>query len=162
MTGAKFRSFAFAGLMVAGSLFMGISGASSTPAATGIAGSGFSDIAREASKVTDVRRRGGRWRGGRRWHRGRRWRGGRRWRHGGFYGGPFIGFGAPYYYGGYYPYYDDYSYGYDDYYYRPRRVRRAYRGSRSCRRTHRACVRNWGYGGGNYRGCMRYDRCRPR
>lgn len=144
MTRINLKSFACAGLLAAGALLIGVSGASATPAASGIAGAGISDIAREASQVTEVRRRGRR---GRR-HRHRRRR---------FYGGPFIGygFGSPYYYGGY-----PYGY-YNDYYYRPR-VRRSYRGSRSCRRAHRACVRNWGYGGGNYAGCMRYERCRPR
>jgi hypothetical protein len=134
-------------------LFMGMSGASATPAASGIASAGIADIAREASQVTEVRRRG---RHRHRRHRHRRHR---------YYGGPFIGygFGRPYYYGGFY---GGYPYGYyDDYYYRPRvrrSYRRSYRGSRSCRRAHRACVRNWGYGGGNYAGCMRYERCRPR
>ena len=147
MTGINLKSFACAGLLAAGALFMGFTGVSATPAASGIASAGIADIAREASQVTEVRRRGRR---GRR-HRGRRHRGYRRNR--GFYGGPYFGygFGVPYYYGGYY----------NDYYYRPR-VRRSYRGSRSCRRAHRACVRNWGYGGGNYAGCMRYERCRPR
>jgi hypothetical protein len=31
-----------------------------------------------------------------------------------------------------------------------------------CGQVHRACVARWGYPGANYRGCMRYDRCRPR
>ena len=139
MTGLNLKSFAFAGILAAGSLLMAVSGASATPAAGSIAGSGVSDIIREASQVTQVRRRGGH----------RRHRHGRRFRRG-YYGGPYIGFGAPYYYGGY-------PYGY----YRPR-VRRSYRGSRSCRRAHSACVRRWGYGGGNYAGCMRYEGCRPR
>ena len=164
MTGFSFRYFAFAGLLAAGSLIVSVSGASSTPVATGVASSGFADIARGASKITEVRRRGrGLRRGGRGWRRGGRgWRrGGRGWRRG-FRGGPYLGFGAPFYYGGFYPYYGYYPYDYyDDYYYQPP-VRRVYRGSRSCRRVHRACVRRWGYGGANYRGCMRYDRCRAR
>jgi len=145
MTGLNLKSFAFAGILAAGSLLMAVSGASATPAAGSIAGSGVSDIIREASQVTQVRRRGG--------HRRHRHRHGRRFRRG-YYGGPYIGFGAPYYYGGY-------PYGYYNGYYRPR-VRRSYRGSRSCRRAHSACVRRWGYGGGNYAGCMRYEGCRPR
>ncbi len=143
MTGLNLRSFTLAGLVAAGALLMTASGASATPAAGSIAGSGISDIIRDASQVTKVRRRG---------HRGRRH--GRRFRHR-YRSGPFIGFGAPYYYGGY-----PYGY-YNDYYYRPR-VRRSRRGSRSCRRAHRACVRNWGYGGGNYAGCMKYEGCRQR
>jgi len=154
MTGLNLKAHACAGLLAAGALIMGVSGASATPAASGITGAGISDIAREASQVTEVRR-GRRGRGRR--HRGYRHRGYGRWG-GGFYGGPYFGwgFGYPYYYG------SGYRYGYyDDYYYRPR-YRRSYRGSRSCRRAHRACVRNWGYRGSNYVGCMRYDRCRPR
>lgn len=33
-----------------------------------------------------------------------------------------------------------------------------YRG-RSCRYWSRRCADNWGYGGSNYRGCMRYHGC---
>ena len=88
MTGLNLKSFAFAGLLAAGALLMTVSGASATPAASGIAGSGVSDIIRDASQVTQVRRRGG--------HRRHRHRHGRRFRRG-YYGGPYIGFGAPYY-----------------------------------------------------------------
>ncbi len=158
MTGANFRSFVFAGLLAAGSLLVGNNAASATPAASTIAGSGVSGMVREASQITRVRRGGrGGYRGGGRGYRGgwRGYRGG--WgRYRGWYGGgPYFRFGAPYWYGGYYPY------GYNNFYYRPP-VRRAYRGGGVCGRAHRACVRNWGFPGPNYRGCMRYERCPPR
>jgi len=170
MAGVIFRNFAFAGLLAAGALIVGINGASATPAAGSIASSGLSDIVREASQITLVRRSGGsggggyrggygggRGHGGYGGGRGRGWYGGGRGYRGWYGGGPYIGLGWPYYYGGgYYPY----SY-YNDYYYRPR-VRRAYRGGGSCGRAHSACVRNWGYGGANYSGCMRYEGCRRR
>lgn len=147
MNGLNIKSMACAGLLAAGAFFVGAGSASATPAASGLASTAAPDITREASKVTQVHKR-------KRRHRHRR-----RWRHRRF-GGPYIGFGFgyPYYYGGYY---GGYPYYYNDYYYRPR-VRRSYRGGRSCRRAHRACVRRWGYGGGNYAGCMRYEGCRPR
>ncbi len=148
MNGLNLKSMACAGLLAAGAFFASAGSAAATPAANGLASTFAPDILREASKVTQVHRR-------KRRHRHRRWR-----RHGGPYIG--FGFGYPYYYGGYY---GGYPYGYyNDYYYRPR-IRRSYRrsyGGRSCRRAHRACVRNWGYGGGNYLGCMRYEGCRPR
>ena len=57
----------------------------------------------------------------------------------------------PYYY--YRPYY------YRPYYYRPYYVpRRIYRSR--CAKWRARCRRNWGYGGRNYRGCLRYHRCR--
>lgn len=46
-------------------------------------------------------------------------------------------------------------------YYYPYRSRRYY-GLPRCTKWHRRCVRNWGYGNRNYRGCMRYHGCRPR
>ena len=42
--------------------------------------------------------------------------------------------------------------------YRPR-VRVYRRSGGSCGYWHNRCVANWGYGGSNYRGCMRYHRC---
>lgn len=135
----NFKSAIVAVAFAAGTL-LAISGpASATPAASGFAASGVAGIAADASQVTKVHRR----------YR-------RHYRHWG--GGPsiYFGFGSPYYYGGY-PYY--YS---SPYYYRPR-VRRYYGGGGSrCTRAHRACVARWGYGGGNYDGCMRYENCRPR
>ncbi len=43
---------------------------------------------------------------------------------------------------------------------RPRRYHRTYRsrGNR-CGYWSRRCAANWGYGGKNFRGCMRYHRC---
>jgi hypothetical protein len=164
-----YRKSLFIALGMAVGMMLTPGATSASPTASGLANSGIAAIASEANQVTKVRRRGrGFRRGGRRgggFRRGRRSRGFRRG--GGFYyGGLGYGLGYPYYYGGYpYGYYGGYPYGYyDDYYYRPRirRSRRSYRGSRSCRRAHRACVSRWGYGGGNYDGCMRYERCRPR
>ena len=142
-----FRSFksAFAAVTIAaGTLFAASGTASAMPAASGLATSGVAGIAADASQVTKV---------GRRHHHRHR----RHYRH---WGGPsiYFGFGAPYYYGGY-PYY----YG-SPYYYRPRyrSHRRYYGGGGRCTRAHRACVARWGYGGGDYAGCMRYEGCRPR
>lgn len=42
--------------------------------------------------------------------------------------------------------------------YRHRHYRSRYRGG-SCRYWSRRCANNWGYGGSNYRGCMRYHGC---
>ncbi len=81
--------------------------------------------------------------------------------------GPRVGFGyygpglsiyvgpRPYYYRPYYyqPYY------YRPYYSRPYYAPRPTYRSR-CSRWRSRCARNWGYGGRNYRGCMRYHRCR--
>ena len=45
------------------------------------------------------------------------------------------------------------------YYYNPR-PRRSYRRQESyCSYWSRRCAANWGYGGPDYRGCMRYYRC---
>jgi len=46
--------------------------------------------------------------------------------------------------------------------YRPYHYRRRYYRRRrgSCRYWSRRCARNWGYGGKNYRGCLRYHGCR--
>jgi len=125
--------------------------ASASPVASSLANNAIAGIASNPNQALEVRHRG------RRFHhrRGRGHRGRRGFRRGGsfYYGAPIIGFGlgygAPYYY--------------DSYPYRTRpRYRRSYRGSGSCRRAHRACVARWGYGGGNYDGCMRYENCRPR
>ena len=53
-------------------------------------------------------------------------------------------------------------------YYRPRHIRRYYLGHRygrgrrygRCGYWRRQCGRNWGFGGANYRGCLRYHGCR--
>lgn len=61
----------------------------------------------------------------------------------------------PYYYR---PYYGPYYY---QPYYAPRRYyvpRRSY--SSRCAKWRSRCARRWGYGGRNYRGCLRYHRCR--
>ena len=126
---------------------------SATPAASGLANSGIAGVAADSSLVSEVRRRG------RHYHRRhyRRHRGyhHRRWRRHRYIGPSiYFGLGSPYYYG--YPYY----YGSPYYYPRPR-YRRSYGGGR-CTRAHRACVARWGYPGSNYRGCMRYEGCRPR
>lgn len=138
----NFKS-AFAAAAIAVGTLLAVSGpASATPAASGFATSGVAGIAADASQVTKV---------GRRHYRGHR----RHYRH---WGGPsiYFGIGSPYYYGGY-PYY------YSSPYYYPRpRYRRYYGGGGRCTRAHRACVARWGYGGGNYDGCMRYENCRPR
>lgn len=42
--------------------------------------------------------------------------------------------------------------------YRYRHYRSRYRGDR-CDYWSRRCVDNWGYGGANYRGCLRYHGC---
>lgn len=42
-------------------------------------------------------------------------------------------------------------------YYQPAPPRARYAGR--CEYWHQQCVRNWGYGNSNYRGCMRYHRC---
>ena len=134
----KLKSALFAAIVAAGTLFAATAPASASPAASGLATSGVAGIATDANQVTEVRRRG------------------RHWRHRGYgYPGLYFGFGAaPYYYG--YPYY------YRRPYYAAPRYRRTYRGGGHCARAHRACVANWGYGGGNYDGCMRYEGCRPR
>ena len=44
-------------------------------------------------------------------------------------------------------------------YYNPR-PRRNYQPSRSCAYWSDRCAANWGYGGANYRGCMKYYNCR--
>ncbi len=146
-----FRNFksVFAAAAIAAGTLLAMSGqASASPAASGFASSGVAGIAADASQVTKV---------GRRHYGHRRYYGHRRhYRH---WGGPsiYFGIGSPYYYGGY-PYY----YG-SPYYYRPRvRRYRHYGGGGRCTRAHRACVARWGYGGGNYAGCMRYEGCRPR
>ena len=65
-----------------------------------------------------------------------------------------------------YPRYRYYGYGpryYSPrYYYAPRYSRpyRSYRSGRSCSYWRDRCARSWGYGGKNYRGCLRYHRCR--
>ena len=160
MTGGNFRSLALAGLFATASMGIGSSGISASPVASGMAASGFVDAARNASMVIEVgsraERTSRRWQASRDWYRRQEYR--RR---------PYFGTGVPYYYGGidstfsFYPRYSYYTVPYDnDYYEEP--IEQAYRGSRSCRSAHRACVRNWGYGGGNYNGCMKYERCRPR
>lgn len=63
----------------------------------------------------------------------------------------------PYYYYGYRPRYYRYRYSYRRSY-RYRRYARRYRGR--CARWSRRCAANWGYGGNDYRGCMRYHGCR--
>lgn len=142
----KMKPALFAAILAMGALFAAPAPVSASPAASGLATSGVAGIAAEANQVTEVRRRG---RGGYR-HRGYRHRGYRRG-----YPGLYFGFGAaPFYYG--YPYY------YRRPYYAAPRYRRTYRGGGHCARAHRACVARWGYGGGNYIGCMRYERCRPR
>jgi hypothetical protein len=137
----RYLKSAFAAAAIAAGTLLAVPGpASATPAASGLATSGIAGIAADASQVTKVGHR----------HRSHR-------RHWG--GGPsfYFGLGSPYYYGGY-PYY----YG-SPYYYRPRvRRYRHYGGGGRCARAHRACVARWGYGGGNYDGCMRYENCRPR
>ena len=51
-------------------------------------------------------------------------------------------------------------FGTPGYYYRPR-ARRSYRRSNEyCAYWSRRCAANWGYGGPDYRGCMRYYKCR--
>lgn len=76
----------------------------------------------------------------------------------GYYGSGFSFYVGPrphYYYRPYYyrPYY------YRPYYYRPYYApRRSY--SSRCSKWRYRCRRNWGYGGRNYRGCLRYHRCR--
>jgi hypothetical protein len=53
-------------------------------------------------------------------------------------------------------------------YHRPRRYRRYYRGRHygrgrrygRCGYWRKRCARNWGYGGSNFRGCLRYHGCR--
>lgn len=69
----------------------------------------------------------------------------------------------PYYYGPYYSYYFPRRYYRYRHRYRPRyRYRRAYRyrvyGGR-CSYWGQRCAANWGYGGPNYRGCLRYYGC---
>jgi hypothetical protein len=128
-----FKSALVAAAFAAAGVLAAATPAQASPAASGIASSGITGIAADASQVQKVHRRGRR-------HRHR------------YHGGPaiYFGFGAPYYYG-------------SPYYYTPRpRYRRYRRGGGRCGRAHRACVRNWGYGGGDYEGCMRYEGCRPR
>ena len=74
-----------------------------------------------------------------------------------FYGGHYPYYYYPYYYRPY-PYY----YGYRYRYHRPYRYRRYYkrRYAGRCSRWRSRCAANWGYGGSNYRGCLRYHRCR--
>ena len=87
------------------------------------------------------------------------------------YGFGYYGSGFSLHFGHYpryryrYRYYYPRSYGYRHYYYRPRvrrpaRHHRHYR-YRSNRCSHWAsrCAANWGHGGKNFRGCMRYHRC---
>ena len=74
----------------------------------------------------------------------------------------YYGYRRPYYgYRGYWgptvyidPYYDYYS-DVPRYYSAPR-------AKASCAYWHRQCVRNWGNGNSNYRGCMRYQGCAAR
>ena len=61
-------------------------------------------------------------------------------------------YGQPYYY----PYYGRPYY----YYRRPRPYYRYRRASNRCVHWHRQCVKRWGSKTGNYRGCMKYHRCR--
>ena len=68
---------------------------------------------------------------------------------------PYYGYYSPYYYR---PYYYRPYYSYRRYYSRPYTYRRSY--SSRCSRWSRRCAANWGYGGRNYRGCMKYHRCR--
>jgi len=53
-------------------------------------------------------------------------------------------------------------YYYRPYYYRRRYYRRRYHRRRygRCGYWSKRCARNWGYGGKNYRGCLRYHGCR--
>ena len=157
MSTSRVKIMALAAIFAAGALVAGAPASTATPIASGLKTTGLPGIAADTNQVTKVRHRRRGYRGrrhGRRWHR-RRHRHGRRHRY-----GPniYFGLGAPFYYGyPYYGYYEPYNYGY----YAPRRRYRRYRGG-SCSRWHRRCVRNWGYGGADYGGCMRYHGCRPR
>lgn len=72
-----------------------------------------------------------------------------------FYGGHHPRY---YPYGYYYPYY----YGYRPYRYRPRYRYRRHRHRRyggRCGYWSGRCADNWGYGGADYRGCLKYHGC---
>lgn len=71
--------------------------------------------------------------------------------------GPRYGYGPYRYYDRYgpYRYYDRYYYERRPYYSVPRSYR-----TRQCTYWSERCVRRWGYGNKNYRGCMRYHGCR--
>jgi hypothetical protein len=135
-----------AAAIAAGAVLAFATPATATPAASGLASSGIAGIADGNSLVNEVRHRGRAHRRSIRRHRGqnRRWR-----RHRSSGPSIYFGLGAPYYYG-------------NPYYYPRPRYRRYYGGGGNCARAHRACVARWGYPGSNYRGCMRYEGCRPR